>query len=269
MLFGELPFAQRPAAAKRAGFRAVESWWPESDDVATWVSEIRANDLDVACLNSYGGDLSAGERGFTNLPRRNEQTIEDFSAALQLAKLVGAKNINVLVGRRTSDASLSQQLDRAAATLRDLASLAKPAGVRILVEPINEIDVPGYLVPSAADAVALIERVGVVEVGLLYDAYHAARSGNDPFEEIVIFVDRIAHVQYADCPGRGAPGTGSLDFWRLLDVLGEAGYDGAVGLEFDPAGPTEAALAFLRENRAALSDGLFFAESGDDSERRP
>jgi hydroxypyruvate isomerase len=246
MLFAELPFAQRPAAAKRAGFRAVETWWPESDDVAKWVSEIRANGLEVACLNSHGGNLSAGDRGFLNLPSRYEQTVEDFAAALRLATQVGAKNINVLIGRRSLGSSFSEQIDCAVATLRDLAPLAKRAGVKILLEPINEIDVPGYLVPSAREAAALIERVGPDHVGLLYDAYHAARSGTDPYAEVVTFIDLIGHVQFADCPGRGAPGTGSLDFWRLVDGLGDAGYKGAVGLEFNPEGPTPAALAFLR-----------------------
>jgi hydroxypyruvate isomerase len=115
-----------------------------------------------------------------------------------------------------------------------------------VLEPINELDVPGYLLPNAAAAVAALEAVGSPRVRLLYDAYHAARAGADPVREAPALVDVIDHVQYADHPGRGAPGTGSTDLGRLLAALDRAGYSGLVGLEYDPRGDTLASLASLR-----------------------
>jgi hydroxypyruvate isomerase len=245
MLFTELPLASRPAAAARAGFGTVETWWPETAEVDAWAAAIEVEKLDVACLNCFAGDLSRGERGFLNIPARNAQTFEEFSAAVELAVQVGAANVNVLLGRQTEGRSLSRQRRDAVSMLREFASRAEPAGITILVEPINELDIPGYLAPTLADALTLIESAGCDRIRLLYDAYHIARSGQDPFEGVSDSIAFIGHVQYADQPGRGAPGTGEIDFRKFLDALVEAGYEGAVGLEFDPAGDTEAALRLV------------------------
>jgi hydroxypyruvate isomerase len=242
MLFTELPQIERPAAARAAGFSAVETWWPGSDAEA-WADAVREAGVRVALLNSDGGDLAAGDRGFLNRVEERESELRRIDEAVSLAVQVGCTRVNVLAGRLTDTEPENRQRDAAADVLREAAARAAAQGVVLVVEALNALDVPGYLVPTAAVARQFIESVGSDSVMLLYDAYHAARSGSDPVAEAPRFVDVIGHVQYADHPGRGAPGTGTVDLRTFADALREAGYEGDIGLEFDPHGDTGRALA--------------------------
>jgi hydroxypyruvate isomerase len=246
MLFTELGPLERPQAARRAGFTHVESWWP-GDEADAWAESVLAAGLTGAALNADGGDQAAGERGYLNDPARHGEALEAFAAAAALAGRIGARCVNVLIGRELPGRSRDAQLDDVAAILSQLAGPARSAGLAIVLEPINSVDVPGYLAPTPTDVAALIDRVGRPEVRLLFDAYHAARMGLDPVSEARRLAPVIGHVQFADCPGRGAPGTGTLDIRALVEALAESGYEGALGLEYDPAGPTEPTLGFLRD----------------------
>lgn len=245
MLFTELPPCERPAAAARAGFGCVETWWPPADDVAAWVAAVREAGVDVACVNADGGDIGAGERGFCTDPDQAERTLEAVRAAVAVAVAVNAPAVNVLAGLVRPDRPLESQRAAAVAVLRTCGELAAAAGRVIVVEPINAVDVPGYLLPTPAAATALLRETGHPAVRLLYDAYHVARGGGDPLAELAAVAPWIAHVQYADCPGRGAPGTGGVSLQALVERLAAVGYEGAIGLEFAPGGPTEPALAAL------------------------
>jgi hydroxypyruvate isomerase len=244
MLFAELPVLDRPAAARAAGFSTVETWWL-ADAADAWADAVSRAGISVALLNADGGDLAAGDRGFLNVAALRERELARIDEALHLAVRVGARNVNVLAGRLLPDVPEARQRAEVVSLLREAAERAEAAGVAILLEPINTLDVPGYVLPTAADVREVIEDVDSPSVRLLYDAYHAARSGADPVSEAPDYVDVIAHVQYADCPGRGAPGTGEVDLERLLQALRQAGYEGLVGLEFDPRGETAASVARL------------------------
>ena len=176
MLFGELPYVERPAAARAAGFSAVETWWP-SHLIDPWVAEVQRLNLRVALLNSPAGDIEAGERGFLNQPDRRDETVREFQSAVGVAQTVGAPRINVLAGLMIDGVSRKKQLAETVATLRECAVIAAAANVTIVVEQINRLDVPRYLVPTGREVIALIEAVGSSSVRMLYDAYHAARSG--------------------------------------------------------------------------------------------
>jgi hydroxypyruvate isomerase len=245
MLFTELPYLERPQAARAAGFAAVETWWPPGGLADAWAAEVRRCGLAVTCLNCDGGSIEAGERGFLNDPGRSDEAVRAFRAAARLAHAVRAPRVNLLVGRELRGAPPRDQLALALAVVRECAAIAERERLTLLVEPINELDVPGYLLPTAARAAAFVEQVGSGAVRLLYDAYHAARAGGHPSTEVAQLIGLVDHVHYADCPGRGAPGTGSLDLAELVASLEAAGYDGAVGLEFDPRGPTLQALSSL------------------------
>lgn len=245
MLFTELPYLDRPRAARAAGFAAVETWWPPDGLADAWAAEVRACGLAVTCLNCDGGDIEAGDRGFLNDPARSDEALRALGAAARLAHAVGARRVNLLVGRELPGAPRQAQLDLALEVVRECAGIAGREGLTVLIEPINELDVPGSLLPTPAAAAAFVEQVGSGAVRLLYDAYHAARAGGEPGVEVGALIGLVDHVQYADCPGRGAPGTGSLDLAGLVASLDAAGYDGAVGLEFDPRGPTLEALGAL------------------------
>jgi len=245
MLFTEHAEVDRPAAAAGAGFTHVESWWPPAPDLDAWVDAIRSTGLRVSCLNADGGDIAAGDRGFCNLPERDDDTHAAVSAALALAARVGADRINVLPGLRAPDRGMDDQLSHAASVYRRLGELAAEQGAVIVVEPINAIDVPRYLTPTPDDVATLLARVDHPNVRMLLDAYHVAKGGGDPVADVRRHADLIGHVQYADHPGRGAPGTGDVALEPFLAALEEVGYTGAVGLEFDPNGPTLPAVAGL------------------------
>ena len=237
-LFQEVDPLDRPAAARDAGFEAVEAWWPPAPDPAAWPAAVRAAGLRAVCLNADGGDLAAGERGFCNLPDRADPVVADAAAAAELVAAAGGDRVNLLAGRFTAGRPEEDQLATAAATVRAAAEAVAPWDVTIVVEHLNAVDVDRPLLPTPAAAAAFVERVAHPRVRVLFDAYHAAMAGLDPLEEAVRVAPLIGHVQFADHPGRGAPGTGRLDLWALVDRLAALGYDGAVGLEFLPGGPT-------------------------------
>lgn len=237
MLFRELPYLERPAAAAAAGFKEVETWWPGDDLIDAWVREVSRHGLAVRLLNCNAGDLGAGERGFLNVPARRGETLAAFRTAAAVAARCEARFINLLVGCSERGMSYGQHLRVAADVLAECSRIAEAAGTRIVIEAINDRDIPGYLVPTPNAAVELIELAGADQVLLLYDAYHAARMGEDPCIDVTRWIPRLGHVHYADCPGRGAPGTGTTDLSAFVRALETGGYDGAIGLEFE-TGPT-------------------------------
>ncbi len=210
-----------------------------------------AHGVEVALLNFPAGDVAHGERGYVNDESRREEAERGFTDALELAVTIGAPNLNLLVGRALPGVSEERQRAAVLAALRSFAPIAATAGVRILLEPLNASENPGFLAPTPDAAAALIEAVGSDALGLLLDVYHVACAGEDPAGAIARHGELIGHVQVADHPGRGAPGSGSLACWEILEALAASGYDGAVGFEYDARGETERSLGFLREPRAA------------------
>jgi hydroxypyruvate isomerase len=248
-LFGELPPLARPAAARREGFDAVEAWWPPAQDIGAWVAAVREAGVRAELVNAFGGDLAAGERGFCNVPGREQETVDAARAAAAVVRACGGRLVNLLVGRCQPGPPLEAQLAGAREVVRAAADEASALGARIVIEHLNPTDVNRPLLPAPADAAAFVREVDHPAVGLLFDAYHSAMAGVDPLEAVDSLEDLPAHVQYADAPGRGAPGTGTIDLGRLVERLEGRGYAGRVGLEFIPDGPTPATLASLPQGR--------------------
>jgi hydroxypyruvate isomerase len=244
-LFGELAPLERPAAARAAGFDAVEAWWPPADDPGEWIAAVRRAGVTAVLVNADGGDLAAGERGFCNVPARGDDVVAAAVAAARVVRACGGEVVNLLVGRDDGGRAPREQLDVARGVVREAADEVARLGARIVVEHLNDRDVAGPLLPTPAAAAAFVRSVRHEGVAVLLDAYHAARMGLDPATEAVALGSLIGHAQFADHPGRGAPGTGRLDLDAFVAALARAGYDGHVGLEFVPAGPTAAALAGL------------------------
>lgn len=258
-LFIERPYLERVGAARAAGFRTIESAWPEDErdraGLPEAVAEQRRADpgFAVALLNCPAGDTAAGERGFVNDDARREEAEAAFAEAIELAVAIGAPNLNLLVGRSLPSVPESHQRAAIVSALRSFAPVAREHGLRILLEPVNEIENPGFLAPTPGAAVELIEAAGsehAAQLGLLLDIYHVARAGDDPARAIEQHREWIGHVQVSDHPGRGAPGTGELPIWELLEQLHASRYEGAVGLEYVAPAPTEESLGFMREERA-------------------
>ena len=244
-LFGELEPLERPAAARAAGFDAVEAWWPPAPDPDAWIDAVRAAGLRAELVNADGGDLAAGERGYCTVPGREDDVLRAVCDAARLVRACDGDLVNLLVGRVDPQRDPQAQHDLAVRVVRAAGDEAALLGARIVIEHLNPVDVDRPLLPTPAAAAAFVTAVSHPSVHLLFDAYHAARAGLDPLAELERVAWLIGHVQYADSPGRGAPGTGTIDLWALLDRLDAIGYRGRVGLEFVPQGPTMDALRAL------------------------
>ena len=250
-LFPELPPLERPAAAAAAGFGEVEAWWPPAPAADDWIAAVRAAGVRAVLVNADGGDLAAGERGFCNVPGREDEVLAAVRAAARVVRACGGETVNLLVGRYDPARPRGVQRDAAAEVVRAAGDEARAVGARIVVEHLNALDVADPVLATPADAAGFVRAVGHDAVRVLYDAYHAARAGLDPVAEIDRVAGLIGHVQYADSPGRGAPGTGTVDLRRVVERLEAVGYDGPVGLEFAPGGPTAEALAPIAALRGA------------------
>jgi len=252
MLYAASPDRDRPALARAAGFRTVDSWWLEDEaDTDPWMAAVESERLNVALLNCPAGDVRAGARGRLNIPEAEAEVLTDIDRSIAVAARVGARSMNLLTGIEVSGCSRADQLRQAAGIVGEATRRAAASGIRMLLEPLNTVDVPGYLICDVPGAIEVIELSGEA-VGVLYDVYHTARAGRDPIAEIASYASLIGHVHYADHPGRGGPGTGSLDLSAIVDALLAAGYDGSIGLEFDPAGFPLAEL----HDRLPLSEGV-------------
>lgn len=252
ILFTELPLLERPAAAKEAGFDAVEFWWPfktaapDDDDVDAFVGAISSAGISLVGLNFAAGDMPSGDRGLVSWPGRQSEFRDSVQAAVGIAQRLGTRAFNALYGNRLSDAAAPAQDNLAVENLAWAARAVAPLGAVVLLEPVS--GAPRYPLLTAKDAVAVIERVeqdGVGNVRLLADFYHLAVNGDDIEAAIKAYGARIGHIQVADAPGRHRPGTGQLQLHRWLDAAVTAGYTGPIGLEYAPVGDTAADLAEL------------------------
>ena len=245
MLFAEAPFLDRFALAARAGFAAVECQFPYEVPAA----EIRArlDDLGLAMVlhNLPAGDWAAGERGLACLPDR----VADFRAgvprAIATAHALGVKQVNCLAGIAPPGADVDALRRTLVDNLRFTARAFAAEGLRLLVEPINTFDIPGFFVNRTAQCVALLDEVGEPDVFVQYDAYHMQRMEGELAGTLAKHLPRIAHVQVADNPGRHEPGTGEIRFEFLFAELERLGYDGWIGCEYKPAGRTDVGLDWM------------------------
>ena len=237
ILLTELPLLRRPQAARDAGFDAVEFWWPFDDavpadsEVEAFIGAVTDAGVRLTALNFAGGDMAAGERGLLSDPARRRELHDNVDVALGIADRLGTKAFNALYGNRLDGVTAAEQDAVAAENLEHIGRLAERAGAVILVEPLSGVD--AYPLRTARDVISVIEEVnGVTSLRLLADLYHLSVNADDITAAVDEFGDRIGHVQLADAPGRGAPGTGTVDFGRHLAHLHERGYRGHVSLEY-------------------------------------
>jgi hydroxypyruvate isomerase len=250
ILFTELPVVRRAGAAKAAGFHGVEFWWPwptmapTDAEADAFVASIADAGVDLVSLNFHAGDMAAGERGIVSHPARVREFRENVAAAVDVAGRTGCTRLNAPYGLRVPGVDVAEQDAVAIENLAFAAGAAGKAGASVLVETINSVDIPGFPVDTSDKALAVIAKVGAPNIGLLADLYHLAKMEEDVADVLSRHRDSILHVQVADPPGRGAPGTGTLDFEPLFMQLAARGYDGWVGLEYVPTDPADSASSF-------------------------
>ena len=264
ILFTERALLERPAAARAAGFDAVEFWWPFAEAVPThgdvdgFVGAIEAAGVRLVGLNFAAGDMPGGDRGLVSWPGREDEFRANVEIAVGIGQRLGTGAFNALYGNRVQGADPQEQDALAAANLAFAARAAASIGAAVLLEPVS--GAPRYPLLTAADVLAVIDRVELEtdasNLRLLADLYHLSVNGDDLDAAIAKHTPRVGHVQIADAPGRHEPGTGKLELDRHLSDLQAAGYAGYVALEYIPSTTTEDSFDWLpREQRSAASDG--------------
>ncbi|WP_353945556.1 TIM barrel protein [Streptomyces sp. HUAS MG91] len=265
ILFTELPLLERPAAAAAAGFTAVELWWPWVDAPTPAQSELDAlrtaiteAGVQLTGLNFYAGQLPGPDRGALSIPgEESDKFRANIDIAADFAQSLGCKALNALYGNRMDGVDPAAQDALALENLVLAARAADRVGAVLLIEALNAPESPKCPIVSAPKAIEIVDEVnaatGLGNAKFLMDLYHLSMNGEDLPQVIGAYADKTAHVQIADNPGRGAPGTGSLPLEELLDQLKKAGYEGYVGLEYKPGDrPSAEAFDWLpREHRAA------------------
>lgn len=257
ILFTELPVLQRPAAVKKAGFDAVEFWWPfpqsvpQDSEVDLFVRAVADAGVELVGLNFAAGDMSAGDRGLVSWPARTQEFIDSVDVAIGIADQLGCRSFNALYGNRVAEVKSEEQDDLALTNLAFAARAAEKVDGMVLVEPISGAE--RYPLRTVSDAIAVMNRVreesGVDNLAVLADLYHLAVNGDDVDSVTSTHANRIGHVQIADSPGRHEPGSGDLPLEHQLFALERAGYSGWVGLEYKPQTTTLEGLEWLHRDR--------------------
>jgi hydroxypyruvate isomerase len=255
ILFTELPLLDRPAAAAAAGFDAVEFWWPFGDDpvpgdreVDAFLAAISDAGVSLAGLNFAAGNLGEGHRGWLSIPEHSVAFRDNIQSCVGIAERAGCRVLNALYGNRVDGVSAAKQDGLALSNLTLAAQAAAGVGATVVIEALNGYESPRYPLLSAAAAIEVVDKVrtaaGSGNVAFLADLYHLGRMGEDLAGVLDTYQDKIGHVQIADVPGRGAPGTGETDFGPLFAQLARVGYPGPVGLEYKPADPADSSSSF-------------------------
>jgi hydroxypyruvate isomerase len=245
MLFNEVPFLERFGLAAAAGFQGVEYLFPYEHDAQALRRQLDQHHLEQVLHNLPAGNWSGGERGIACHPDRTREFAEGVDRAISYATALGCAQVNCLAGIMPAGVERSNAHETFVSNLQMAARRLASAGIRLLIEPINTRDIPGFFLTGTAQAIEIIEAAGSGNLFLQYDVYHMQIMEGDLAERIRTYLPRIAHIQIADNPGRHEPGTGEINYDFLFDFIDRAGYQGWIGCEYKPAGRTADGLAWL------------------------
>lgn len=246
MLYGEHDFLDRFAAAAKDGFRGVEYLFPYAYEKEVLAEALTKNGLAQVLHNMPPGDWDAGERGIACLPDRIGEFQEGVGKAIGYAKALGCTRLHAMAGLRPASADPDKLDETYVENLRFAAAETKKAGIRLLIEAINTVDMPGFYLSTSAQALAVIETVGSDNLYFQYDIYHMQVMEGDLVRTIENTLMKIAHMQLADNPGRHEPGSGEINYPFVFDALDRMGYKGWIGCEYKPKAGTSAGLGWLR-----------------------
>jgi hydroxypyruvate isomerase len=254
ILFTELPLLKRPAAACAAGFDAVEFWWPFDDpvpgdrEVDAFVGALGDAGIRLVGLNFAGGDMAAGDRGLLSLPGGSAAFRDNIDVCVGIADRTGCTILNALYGNRADRVPIRQQDELGTENLVLAARAAARASATVVVEALNSYDSPRAALVSSQSALAVVNEVrsqgGVTNIAFLADLYHLGRMGEDLPGMLARDAADIAHIQVADVPDRGAPGTGTLDYEALFGQIAGQGYPGWIGCEYKPTDAADSSASF-------------------------
>ncbi len=243
MLYPEYPFFERFDRAAEAGFKAVEFFFPYGTAANKFSDVLARNAQELVLFNMPLGNWDAGDRGFAAQPARKAEFQAGIAQAVEYGKALHPPRINCPSGPLQPESAPYPTLIE---NMTMMANAFKDIGIQLVVEPINHNDVPGAVISTVEQALALFDKVDSDNIAVQYDLYHSIRAGEDPFEVLGTHMERIAHIQIADVPGRHQPGSGAVDFEKLFTLIDNSGYQGYVSLEYHPHGPTDDSLMALR-----------------------
>jgi hydroxypyruvate isomerase len=247
MLFTEAPFLGRFDRAAKAGFKAVEVQFPYEAPAAAIGERLAANGLTMVLHNLPAGDWAAGDRGIACNPARQAEFRAGVGRAIEYATTLAVPRLNCLAGKPGAGDDEATTRRTFVDNVRFAAAECKRAGLALLMEPINNYDVPGFWLNNTGKALSILDEVGADNLFVQYDIYHAQRYEGEIAATLTKHLAKIGHIQFADNPGRNEPGTGELNFDFLFAHLDRIGYAGWLGAEYKPATTTEAGLGWLRK----------------------
>lgn len=250
-LYPEHALLDRIGAAARDGFAAVEVQSPYAATAAEFGRALQDARTTLVLMNAPQGDMEAGERGLAALPGREAEFDQSVAVAVEYARTVAAPRVHVMAGKPAPGTPAVEAEAAFVRNLRHACAAFAPHGIRVMIEPINPRDIPGYFLTTPDQADALLDRIGAANLALQFDVYHAQITVGDLSKRIERLLPRIGHVQIAGVPDRHEPDTGEVCYPELFRLLDRLGYAGWVGCEYRPArgaepGGTSAGLGWLR-----------------------
>ncbi len=249
MMFNEVEFPARFAAASQAGFKGVEFLFPYAYGKDQLVDLAGGNQLQVILFNLPPGDWNAGERGLACDPNRVAEFQDGVGRAIDYARALGCQRLHCMAGLRPTSAGESAIRETYVANLRFAAKALALHDLTLLIEGINTRDIPGYYLNQSRQAFDVMREVGAPNLAFLYDCYHMQIVEGDLSPTIETHLDKIGHMQVADTPGRHEPGTGEINYDFLFRHIDKVGYQGWIGCEYRPATTTAAGLNWLARYR--------------------
>ena len=246
LFYTELDFMDRFAAAARAGFKGVEYQFPYAYPKDALAEALQKNGLVPVLQNVPAGDWAKGERGIACDPDRVDEFQDGVGRAIEYATAVGCKQLNCLAGIPPHGVSPERARATFVGNLKFAAKKLRAAGILLLTEPVNTVDIPGFFLNRSRQALEIIDAVGSDNLRLQYDIYHMQIMEGDLARTIQSNLGRIAHMQLADNPGRHEPGTGEINFPFLFDWIDRVGYQGWIGCEYNPRAGTDAGLGWVK-----------------------
>ena len=245
MLFNEVPFMQHFAAAAKARFKGVEYLFPYDFPAEELAKQLSTHGLTQVLHNLPAGDWGKGERGIAIFPDRVDEFKAGVTKAISYAKALKCTQLNCLVGILPQGADAKKHHDTLISNLKFAASALKNEGIKLLIEPINTRDIPGFFLTHTKQALDIIAEVGSDNLYDQYDIYHMQIMEGDLARTIEANLPKIAHIQLADNPGRNEPGTGEINYPFLYEFIDKIGYKGWIGAEYKPKTDTVAGLGWL------------------------
>ena len=238
LLFTEYPLLERFQAAKEQGFTAVEIQFPYTEAAEAIQQQLQATGLRLVLFNVDADDLLQGGEGLASVPEKRDQFRAAVAKTVAYAKILKPEVINVLPGRVPDESRRDQYLETFIENLQLSLEQFSPLGIKTAFEAVNTYDMPGFIIHTSRQMLDILEQLGNPNLFMQYDIYHMQMMNENPAQFISEQAEKIGHIQFADCPGRGRPGTGRINFSQVFSAIKNSAYSGWTGAEYLPDGPT-------------------------------